>query len=119
MQDKNITRECKHHGPTQFVLETTSGYYRCKQCRVDNVTKRRRKVKRLLVADFGGKCIVCGYDRCVQALQFHHLDRDTKEFGISGKGNTLKYENLKKEADKCILVCANCHFEIENGIIVL
>ena len=62
----------------------------------------------------GGKCERCGYDKCVQALQFHHLNPDEKDFAISGK--SYSFERLKKEVDKCIMVCANCHIEIHEEL---
>lgn len=109
--EKEILKECKHHGETSFVLEGRQ-YYRCKKCRVRHVAHRRRKVKILLVEYKGGKCQRCGYDKCIGALEFHHKDVTQKEFGISQKGETKGLSSLKKEVDKCELVCANCHREI-------
>src|ERR1051326_1382193 len=80
------------------------------------VAKRRRKIKEFAVAYKGGKCQVCNYDRYLGALDLHHIDPTTKEFGIGDKGYTRSWERVQKEADKCILVCANCHREIEAGI---
>ena len=71
--------------------------------------KRRRKIKLRAVEYKGGKCLKCGYNKCVSALDFHHLDPREKDFTISG--NTGKWENLKKELDKCVLLCKNCHAE--------
>lgn len=65
---------------------------------------------------FGGKCIVCGYDKYAGALDFHHKDPKKKEFSLSVKGLSYSFESLAKEATKCILVCKNCHMEIEAGI---
>ena len=112
---KHINRECKTHGLSRFILEGR-GYYRCTKCRSDRVSKRRKKVKQLLVEYKGGKCERCGYDKCISALEFHHLDPSKKDFGISGNGNTLSIERMKKEADKCILVCSNCHKEIHDAL---
>ena len=113
---KKIFKCCKHHGYTQFVLEKR-GYYRCMRCRSERVSARRRKVKRKLVETFGGECIICGYNKCVGALVFHHMDGTEKEFGIAKDGFTLSFENMLVEAKKCILVCANCHSEIHDGMI--
>jgi len=76
------------------------------------VDKRRKKIKALAVAYKGGKCQHCGYDRCVGALEFHHIDRNTKLFGISFNGLTRSWERTKNELDKCVLICSNCHKEI-------
>lgn len=110
---KYVDKECKTHGKCKFVLEGR-GYYRCTKCRSARVHKRRKKVKQLLVEYKGGKCEKCGYSKCIGALEFHHLDPSKKDFGIGSNGNTLKLDRMKKEADKCILVCSNCHKEIHN-----
>ena len=52
----------------------------------------------------------------MQALEFHHTDSDGKDFGISAKGYTRSWEEVRKELDKCILLCANCHREVHEGI---
>lgn len=70
--------------------------------------RRRTKIK--LVEYKGGKCEKCEYDKCIDALEFHHLDPIEKDFTISGK--SWSFDRLKKEVDKCILVCSNCHKEI-------
>ena len=81
------------------------------------VIKRRKTVKQKLVKYKGGICVLCGYDKCVDALDLHHVDPKTKEFGISSGGLTRGWEKVVAEADKCILVCANCHREIHAGIV--
>ncbi len=81
---------------------------------VEKVVRWRQNTKRKLVEYKGGKCIKCGYDKCIAALVFHHRDPSKKDFQISGR--TMAFEKMKKEADKCDLVCANCHAEIENFI---
>ena len=106
---------CKHHGDTGFVREGR-GYFRCKRCRAERVSQRRRQIKRKLVEEAGGKCVICGYDRCQQVLQFHHLDPTTKEFHLGQNGVTRSLAKSRVEARKCILLCANCHGEVEAGI---
>ena len=76
------------------------------------VHARRKKVRKMAVEYKGGKCEVCGYDRCIEALEFHHNDLSSKEFGISAKGYTRSWNNVMKELDKCMLICANCHREL-------
>jgi len=80
------------------------------------VKKRRRELRQLAIEYKGGKCEICGYDRCNEALEFHHLDNSKKEFGISEKGYTHSWAKVKKELGKCILVCANCHRELHAKI---
>lgn len=60
----------------------------------------------------GGRCENCGYDRCLGALEFHHLDPTKKDFNISSKGYTRSWERVREELDKCVMLCANCHREI-------
>jgi len=80
------------------------------------VAKRRKKLKILGVEYKGGRCQVCKYSKCIDALEFHHIDSSKKEFGIGDKGYTRSWDKVRKELDKCVLLCANCHREIESGI---
>jgi Helix-turn-helix domain len=114
----DVEMECARHGVTLFRLEGR-GYYRCKRCRQARVSEWRRGVKRRLVAEAGGSCEVCGYDRCVAALQFHHRDPATKRFIISRQGVTRSFAETKQEASKCMLLCANCHAEVEAGLVAV
>ena len=80
------------------------------------VSAKRKKLRDQAIAYKGGKCEKCGYNKCHQALEFHHKDSQTKDFGISAKGYTRSWNKIKEELDKCIMVCANCHREIHNQI---
>ena len=51
------------------------------------------------------------------ALQFHHRDGNGKAFGLAEGGLTRSLEALRGEAAKCVLLCANCHSEVEAGIV--
>ncbi|MGI8460550.1 MAG: hypothetical protein ACR2OC_02775 [Solirubrobacterales bacterium] len=109
-----LMRQCGQHGWTQFVIEN-SGRVRCRKCRQERVSEWRRRTKARLVEEAGGACVLCGYDRCQAALEFHHLDPSEKAFGLSMRGITRSIEELRKEAAKCVLLCANCHAEVEAG----
>ena len=78
----------------------------------ESVTKARQKRKRELVYIMGGECVLCGYDKCMAALEFHHVDKTTKTRQLSG---SIRYswEKDVEEVKKCALVCSNCHKEIE------
>lgn len=82
---------------------------------VRNTSEYRVNIKQRLVDYKGGKCQICGYDRCINALEFHHVNPEEKDFTISG--GTKSFDTLKPEIDKCILVCSNCHREIHAGLI--
>lgn len=75
--------------------------------------QRKRGVERKAsaIAENGGKCTVCGYDKNTAAMCFHHLkDKkfplDTKHFA----NNSM--ETIRKELEKCELLCLNCHMEL-------
>ena len=116
-KEKYILKECNYHGLTNYVYVKSEDRYRCVKCRSAAVQKRRDKTKSILVEYKGSKCEICGYDKCISAMEFHHLDPNTKDFGIGEKGYTRSIEKNKNEVDKCILVCANCHREIHEGLI--
>lgn len=90
--------------------------FRRKLCSTCSVNKRRLKLRQLALEYKGGKCCICGYHTTYYALQFHHLDPDTKKFAVSDKP-TGSWIKLKRELDKCILVCSNCHAEIHAGLL--
>lgn len=81
------------------------------------VKKWRNSTKIRMVESMGGKCSICGYNKCKEALEFHHIDPTEKEFSF-GKtlANPTSWDRLVKELEKCILLCANCHREIHNDI---
>jgi len=110
---------CPRHGLIEFHLHSSGrgkARWRCKRCVGEAVTRRKQKLKQVLVAEAGGRCAVCGYDACIVNLTFHHVDPTTKSFSMSMKiGRSLKA--FREEAKKCVLVCANCHGEIEAGLI--
>jgi hypothetical protein len=116
---RTLRRRCKRHGWTDFAVVGSERRLRCKLCRSEAVARRRRKVKRILVREAGGACAICGYDRCVQALEFHHLDPEQKRFGVAARGITISLDRLREEAGKCILLCSNCHVEVESGLATL
>lgn len=112
-----MTKKCKKHGVTKFIKRAKKeNGFRCGKCCSEAVSKRRRKVKDLLVKKFGGKCTKCGYDKYVGALVFHHRNPETKDFGLSVRGLTKSYAKLEKEAKKCVLLCHNCHAETHHDL---
>jgi hypothetical protein len=113
---REIERTCAKHGKTKFILEGRD-YYRCARCRAERVAGRRRKIKQVLVSEAGGRCQICGYDKSVAALHFHHRDPAEKEFGLSGNGATRSIKRAREEAAKCVVLCANCHAEVEAGLV--
>jgi hypothetical protein len=91
-------------------------------------------LKQRAVESKGAKCVVCGYDKCMRALEFHHLDPNRKSFTISafvaaslnqicvgGHFPTSAdieeiWKKVSRELKKCVLLCSNCHREVEDGM---
>lgn len=106
---------CEKCGKT-FVLKKF-GYarrycYDCVPVTTTNGAESRKQIKIWAVEYKGGKCEKCGYNKCLEALEFHHIDPSQKDFILSDRNLILSWQEIKKELDKCILVCANCHREI-------
>ena len=80
------------------------------------VSNRRRKLKAMAIEYKGGECQICGYSKHQVALDFHHIDPSEKDFAMGHKGYTRSWEKIKEELDKCILLCATCHREVEAGV---
>lgn len=80
------------------------------------VKKRRRNLKLMAIERKGGKCEKCGYKKYYGALEFHHRDPAKKKFDLSTKGLTRSWDRIRKEVNKCLLLCANCHRETHESI---
>lgn len=111
---KRTYARCSKHGHTAFYARPDGGF-RCGRCRSEAVSKRRRLVKKKLVEEAGGRCTLCGFDQHPAALQFHHVDPSTKSFQIAEGGLTRGIERSRAEAAKCVLLCSNCHAQVEVG----
>jgi lambda repressor-like predicted transcriptional regulator len=112
---ETVEATCPTHGVTLFVRRGTDGF-RCRLCRSGAVDRRRKEVKRVLVDEAGGACALCGYDRSMAGLHFHHLEPRDKAFALSRRGGTISLEAARAEAAKCVLLCSNCHAEVESGL---
>lgn len=108
-------RQCKKHGLVVFYIDSKTRTSHCSKCNSENIVKRRKKLKQMAVDYKGGKCSICGYNKSIRALIFHHLDPTKKDFNIGDAGNRT-WEKIKEEIEKCALVCSNCHAEIEDEI---
>ena len=118
---KKICEICEQ----KFETNSKSRLY-CYECsgestRMNNESRKhqktilRKSTKKQAIKILGGKCSVCGYDKCIDALEFHNKNPLEKDFKI-GSGNTMSWKEYKKEAMKCILVCSNCHKEIHSKL---
>lgn len=83
----------------------------------ERVKSWRRRMKQKLVEGLGGKCCMCGYNRCLDALALHHKDPTQKEFSFSRfRANPKSWEKVIPEVKKCALLCHNCHSEVHAGL---
>lgn len=82
----------------------------------ENVKDFRQRLKERATYVLGNKCACCGYNKCIQALEFHHLNPEEKDFSFGANSNR-SWIDTRNEIQKCILVCANCHREIHYGLI--
>jgi predicted Zn-ribbon and HTH transcriptional regulator len=100
---------CKDCGDTKPENFYKSQKIHCKKCHSKKTHQRMKEIKRQGVEYLGGCCKKCGYNTYMGALQFHHRDPTQKDPALFSKW--LSFEVLKKELDKCDLLCANCHAE--------
>lgn len=86
----------------------------CKKCHneIRNDRKRDRKIKAINL--MGGKCQKCGYDKYIEAMDFHHIKGKDKEF-IGAGIQTKNWSKVVKELKKCVLLCCRCHREEHNS----
>ncbi len=94
-----VSAKCRRHGVVEFVSRPDDGW-RCKRCRSLHVSNARRRSKARLVEWAGGKCVLCGYDRYLGALEFHHKDRNTKEFPLSRMGQDLLVREAHRRGEE-------------------
>jgi hypothetical protein len=99
--------ECRREYKKRYLKNLNYNY--------DKLILWRIEKKKKCVEYKGGCCVICGYKRCLSALEFHHLNPEEKDFSISKYVN-VKFEKIKNELDKCVLLCANCHREVHDGI---
>lgn len=114
---KEVVLECPKHGATPYWIGRTST--RCRKCNSAGVASRRRRVKQTLIEEAGGHCKICGFDGSPVALEFHHTDPGSKSFGVSQAGISRSIARSRAEAAKCVLLCANCHAQVEAGTLQL
>lgn len=129
---------CQEKARRQKVKQRTSPYNICEKCGKAFLPKKygatrkycfdcipdglstgaqiRHQIKLWGIEYKGNKCSICGYDKCLDALEFHHINIAEKEFNISDRNIKLNWPSIKEELDKCILVCCNCHREIHSKI---
>jgi len=103
-QARFCSRECKN----------STGNLRLQTCEAPQRRGRERKI--CLVRRFGSQCQRCGYSRIFAALEFHHRDPGLKAFSLDLRLlSNRRWSAIVIEAEKCDLVCSNCHKEVHYG----
>ena len=101
----------------KFSPKTKSANKRklCYNCVPDGEVITRGKYIELIKRKiYDGKCIRCGYDKCISALEFHHINPKNKDTIVSSDSITI--EKAIEESKKCILICSNCHKEFHANL---
>ncbi|MEN8171226.1 MAG: hypothetical protein ABFS08_13470 [Pseudomonadota bacterium] len=102
-QRKYCSRRCKNN-----YINQSHQSYQAQQ-------RRGRERKIMLIELNGGRCDACGYDRNYSALEFHHAKPEEKVFQLDLRSlSNRKWESILDEAEKCRLLCSNCHAELHN-----
>ncbi len=114
LMEISIATKKSRHSIKKYIKNYNSKKYIKNISRSQSVVNWRKRTRRELIGYKGGKCKICGYNTCMEALDFHHLNPLEKDFTISGK--SWSFETLKKEVDKCELLCRNCHTEVHQGL---
>lgn len=117
VEKQNLVIKLRLQGNTYKQIQDQVGICKNTIIKILRDKSYYKRIKEELIQYKGGKCQICGYNKCISALEFHHLDPTQKDFTISG--GTKSFKTLKPEVDKCILVCSNCHREIHAGLINL
>lgn len=118
VSSKECTRCKKNKLLEEFYANSTGRLHSyCKACMTENTLARQRAFKAACVDYKGGKCQGCGYDRYIGGFDFHHLDPSQKDFAISKVKLHEFNDDIRRELDKCVLVCATCHREAHAGLL--
>lgn len=82
----------------------------------EHVKSWRKRTKKRIIESMGGRCQICGYDKCDSALSLHHLNPNEKEVSLGSiRANPRSWVRIVDELRKCILLCNNCHSEVHDG----
>ncbi len=94
-------------------------HYKNNKNKYFDLIKEQNKKKKQFLYDQKYPCSSCG-ESDKACLDFHHTDSKTKAFNLSSyKNHSL--DKIKKEIEKCIVLCANCHrklhaYGLANGL---
>ena len=111
---------CSKCGKSFIIKQNAYNRRYCYDCMPEtyqNGAQARQLIKKWALEYKGNKCQLCGYNKCIEALEFHHNNPNEKEFIISDRNLVLDWQQIKHELDKCSLLCANCHRELHTKLL--
>ena len=111
---QGLVHKCVDCGK-EYIYQRNAGLT-TKHCNSCLTTLRHRELKIKGVGYLGGKCCICGYNKCLASMDFHHIDETQKKFTIGSSFNR-SWLKIKNELDKCVVLCRNCHGEYHAGLI--
>lgn len=114
-------KECPVHGLTEHSIHkngNAGNRVNCLKCCALRTKLREDANREKAYKLYGDSCKICGYNKCKNALEWHHLNPNEKE-NTPSKLMGASWEKVKKELDKCVLLCANCHREVHSGITMI
>lgn len=94
-------------------------YIKYKEKRISLTIKRRGEIKIFINLLKKDGCSLCD-EKNIVCLDFHHLDRKTKEISLAQAGtHGWSNDRILKEIKKCVVLCSNCHRKVEAGVLPL
>lgn len=73
-------------------------------------TKGRRNDNRaFFLAKLGGRCVDCGYNEKSYALDFDHINPETKLHNVAALMALKNRDTIWAEVQKCQILCVRCH----------
>jgi hypothetical protein len=110
-----LTKELKECPICKKIKYISNMNSQCGSCK-NKLRRNKHKAKALGL--LGGECYICKYNKCINALDFHHIDPNKKSFTLSSNWH-WSWDKIEEEVKKCLLLCSRCHTEIHEGIIKL
>lgn len=103
----------KYYSETDIELKRIKRNQRTTKCNRERAIERKQELLNTL---FDGGCCLCGYNKCLHAIEFHHINPKLKSFSLDiRKLRQVTYEAVLEEAKKCVALCANYHREVHHG----
>jgi transcriptional regulator with XRE-family HTH domain len=113
---KTVPHNCKSCGQTEPSLFYGRMKAQCRRCFNERTVQRMKDTGSKIRELMGGRCAICGFNKWAVSLELHHLDARTKDRDFPHY-RFWSWERLLREAEKCVLLCRNCHGAVHAGLI--